>query len=165
MAKGDVRIYKNPYNSLPTITVKVDDRTTTSDTAIYAGEPVKIYGAEGGNYATHLATAEPIIGTDIVLGITASDSTETSTVNGEVEVYLPLPGVIYACKATTPANLEEGILLDTVTFDLSGTTYTVDEDEGTDENVHGLRILGYDSDTEEVFFTFKDGVTMFGNLV
>jgi hypothetical protein len=133
----------------------VDDRTTTSDTAIYAGEPVKIYGEEDGNYVYHLATGDPEIGTDIMVGITASDSTETATANGSVEVYLPLPGIIYRCKATTPANLAEGIILDTVCFDLTSTTYTVDENEGSDENVHGLRIMGYDTTQGTVDFIIK----------
>lgn len=165
MAKNDVTIHFNPYNSLPTRTYKVNDRTTTSDTVIYPGDPVKIYGAEGGNYATHLATAEPVIGTDIVLGIAKSQSTETSTVNGEVEVYVPLPGVVYKCAAHTSGNLAEGILLDTVTFDLTGTTYTINENELSDENVHGLRILDYNSDTGDVYFEFKTGVTLLNDLV
>jgi len=69
MAKNDVKIHFNPYNSLPTRTYKVQNRTTSSDTVIYPGEPVKILAGEGGNYAGHLATGDPEIGTDIVLGI------------------------------------------------------------------------------------------------
>lgn len=165
MAKNDVTIVDSGgYANVPTRTFKVDDRTTTSDTAIYAGEPVKIYGAQTGNYATHLATGDPEIGTDIMIGITASDSTETTTANGTVEVYMPLPGVVYRCKATTAANLADGILLDCVTFDLTSTTYTVDEDEGSDENVHGLRIVSYDTQKGTVDFTINPRVTILGDL-
>lgn len=164
MAKNDVRIAYTPYSSLPTYTFLVDDRTTTSDTVIYPGDPVKIGAGEGGNYAGHLATGDPEYGTDIVIGIAASESTETTTANGTVEVYLPLQGMIYKAKATTSANLAEGVILDCVTFDLTGTTYTVDEDEGSDENIHGLRIMGYDSDGY-VFFIMKDNVTIFDALV
>ena len=160
MAKGDVRIVDSPYSNAPTYKFQVDNRTTTSDTAIYAGEPVKVYGVETGNYVYHMANGDPEIGTDIMVGITASDSTETSTVNGTVEVYLPLPGIIYRCAATTGSNLAVGILLDTVTFDLTSTTYTIDEDEGSDENVHGLRIVGYDDDADTVDFIIKPAVTL-----
>lgn len=165
MAKNDVRLHFNPYNSLPTVTVKVQDQTSSSDTTIYPGEPVKILAGQGGNYAGHLATGDPELGTDIVLGIAKSQSTETTTADGEVEVYLPLPGVIWACKAHTSTNLADGIRLDCVTFDLTGTTYTINEDEGSDENVHGLRIMDYDAKTGEVYFTIKNEVTLFGTSV
>lgn len=160
MALNDVRVAYTPYSSTPTYTFLVDDRTTSSDTVIYPGDPVKIAAGQGGNYAGHLAAGDPEAATDIMLGIAASQSTETTTVDGSVEVYLPLQGMIYKCKATTPANLAVGVLLDTVTFDLTSTTYTIDEDEGSDENVHGLRIMGYDS-AGYVYFTIKDQVTIF----
>lgn len=164
MAMGDVKIVGG-YTSVPTKTFKVQDRTSSSDTVIYPGEPVKLSGAEGGNYVTHLADGEPAIGTDIFVGIAASTSTETSSADGEVEVYLPLPGLVYRCDANTSGNLATGILMDTVTFDLSGTTYTVDENEGSDENVHGLRIIGYDSDAGTVDFIIKDEATLFGCMI
>ena len=164
MAKNDVRIVHNPYNSAATKTFLVDDQTTTSDTTIYPGEPLKIYGAEGGNYVTHMATGDPEIGTDITVGIAASQSTETTTAEGTVDVYLPLPGIIYECAATTPANLADGILFDCVTFDLTGTTYTVNENEASDENVQGLRILDYDATAGTVQFTINPRGTILGDL-
>jgi len=163
MAKNDVTIVsRGGLLNLPTKTFKVDDRTTTGDTQIYAGEPVKIYGEEDGNYAFHLATGDPEIGTDIMIGITKSADTATATAEGTVEVYMPMPGVIYRCKATTGANLADGILLDCVTFDLTGTTYTVDENEGSDENVHGLRIIDYDADADTVDFVISPMCTILG---
>jgi hypothetical protein len=131
MAKFDVKIVDAPYNVVPTIVCKVDDYTTSNSTQILAGEPVKL-SAAGGNVVVKLADGEPTIGTNgnIVFGIAASDDTATSAADGEVEVYAPLPGIIYRCKATTPANLAEGIRYDTVCFDLSaGGVYTVDENE------------------------------------
>lgn len=165
MAKLDVTVVKNPYNCQPTMTCQVDDYTTSSSTQILIGEPVKLNG-EGGNTVIKLATGDPEIGTDIVFGIAASDDTATATANGTVEVLLPLPGIIYRCKATTPANLAEGIRYDTVCFDLSaGGVYTVDEDEGSDENVHGLRIVDFDTVNGTVDFEIKEGVTRYGDLV
>ncbi len=162
MAKNDVRIAYTPYSSMPTYTFLVNDRTTSSDTVIYPGDVCCM--TEGLNYAIHLSTAKPVYGTDIVLGIAASTSTEGVSTDGDVEIYLPLPGIIYKCKAETPANLAVGVLLDTVTFTLTGTTYTVNEDEGTDENVHGLRIMGYDS-AGYVYFIMKGCVTLFDDVV
>ena len=102
MSKLDVKIVDAPYNVVPTIVCKVDDYTTSSSTQILAGEPVKL-SAAGGNVVVKLAAGDPEIGTDIVFGIAASDDTATATADGEVEVYAPLPGIIYRCKATTPA--------------------------------------------------------------
>jgi hypothetical protein len=163
MAKGDVKIVDTGgRDTIPTKTFKVQDQTTSSGSTIYPGDPVKISGAEGGNYVIQLADGDPEIGTDIVVGIAASESTETSSADGEVEVYLALPGMVYRCDANTGSNLASGILYDTVTFDLSGTTFTVDEDEGSDEDVHGLRIVDYDEDNDTVDFIIKDNATMFG---
>ena len=164
MAKLDVKIVDAPYNVVPTIVCKVDDYTTSSSTQILAGEPVKL-SAAGGNHVVKLAAGEPKIGTDIVFGIAASDDTATTAADGEVEVYAPLPGIIYRCKATTPANLAEGIRYDTVTFDLTGTTYTVDEDEGSDEKVHGLRIVDFDATNGTVDFEIKINATRYGALI
>jgi len=167
MAKFDVKIVDAPYNVVPTIVCKVDDYTTSNSTQILAGEPVKL-SAEGGNVVVKLADGDPEIGTngDIVFGIAASDDTATSAADGEVEVYAPLPGIIYRCKATTPANLAEGIRYDTVCFDLSaGGVYTVDENEGTDEKVHGLRIVDFDATNGTVDFEIKINVTRYGAIV
>jgi len=123
---------------------------------------LKIYGEEDGNYVVHCATGDPEIGTDIFAGIAKSPDTATTTAEGTVEVYLPMPGVIYRCKATTAANLADGILFDTVCFDLTVTTFTVDENEGSDENVHGLRILDYDADADTVDFVISPECTILG---
>lgn len=164
MAKFDVKIVDAPYNVVPTIVCKVQDYTNSSSTQILAGEPVKL-SAAGGNVVVKLADGDPEIGTDIVFGIAASDDTATATADGEVEVYAPLPGIIYRCKATTPANLAEGIRYDTVTFDLTGGVYTVDEDEGTDEDGHGLRIVDFDATNGTVDFEIKINATRYGALI
>lgn len=164
MAKNDVRIVDVAgLSAVPTRLFPVQDYTNSSSTQILAGEPVRISGHEGGNYVLKLATAEPLIGTDIFVGIAKSDDTATSTADGTVEVYLPVPNIVYECAATDSDNFAAGIIFDTVTFDLTSTTYTIDENEGTDENVHGLRILSYDSDTGMVQFQIKTGVTMNGD--
>lgn len=163
--RGDVSIANmGGLATVPTQTMQVDDRTTSSDTQIFPGDPVKLT-SEGSNFVTHLATGDPEIGTDIMFGIAATISTETSTVDGFVDVYSPIQGIVYRCKATTSGNIATGILYDTVTFDLTTTTYTVDENEGSDENVHGLRIVQIDADAGTVDFEIKDGATRYNALV
>jgi len=166
MAKNDVHIIDTGgLDVVPTRTFLVEDYTNSSSTQILVGEPVRVSGHEGGNYVIKLATGEPAIGTDIFVGIAASNDTATSSADGTVSVWLPLPGVVYRCKATTKANLATGIELDTVTFDLTSTTYTVDENEGTDENVHGLRIVDFDASAGTVDFEIKINATRYGALV
>jgi hypothetical protein len=155
MAKGNVRIQYNPYNSIPTIT----KQTAASATAIYAGEPVKL-SAAGAVDVIQLADNEPVIGTTTqVIGITQSDSTHTATAVGTVEVNQPLPGIIYACKATTAANFDTvaeimALENDRVLFDLTSTTFTVDENAG-DTAISGLQIVGGDPLTQEVYFIIR----------
>lgn len=133
-------------------TVPVDDRTTSSDTQIYPGDPVKKSNA---SYVAHVATAEPDA-THPMYGIAQSYSTETSTAEGTVDVQYVIPGVtILEATATTPANLAASVLFDCVTFTLSGTTYTINEDEGDDPNDHGLEIISYDAATGKVQFKVK----------
>jgi len=142
MAANDVKILGRLPN---TRQYRVNDTTTSSDTQLLVGEPVKV----AGNFATHVATAEPVI-TAPMLGIVAKASTETSTADGVVDVYVVEPGVtLLETKAHTPANIDSdakllGVLNDSVTYDLTTGTYTINEDEGTDPNVHGLQIVDGD---------------------
>ena len=101
MAKNDVKIVDFAgHNVVPTVTWQ----TEAAATAIYAGEPVKLKAA-GSPYAIPLADAEPVVGTTtVVLGIAASDSTQTASADGTVEVYLPLPGVVYEANAKTSTH-------------------------------------------------------------
>lgn len=124
--------------------------------SITPGKPVK-KGGTGGNYVVLLATGDPEIGTDEMVGIAASTSTDTASADGTVDVYPVDENTVMRCKVTTAANLDTDAELlavtgDNVTFDLTSTTFTVDENEGDDPNVHGLRIIGGDIDAGTVDF-------------
>ena len=151
--QGDIRILKSAYG---VETFGAEDRTTSSVTVAMApGEPVK-RGGSNGNFVIPIATGDPENGTDIFVGIAKQQSTETSTVDGEVEVELCGPGTVLEGKATTAANMDTaakllGIRGDYVSFDVTGAgtngptgVFTIDEDEGDDPNVHGLFIIGGD---------------------
>lgn len=141
----------------------VDDRTTSSDIQILPGEPVKKSNA---NYVAHVGDGEPTI-TAPMWGIATSTSTETSTAEGVVNVQQVIPGkTVLRAKANTGSNLAAGILQDAVTLDRTGSTaysYTVDENEGDDPNVHGLIIVDYDADKDTVDFIVKSYATEQGS--
>lgn len=162
MAINDVKIFKTPYDTIPTVT----QRTEAAATDINPGEPVK-RGGTGGNYAIPLANGDPEVSADLVLGIAASASTHTATADGVVQIYQPLQGVQYKCRATDPTNIDTdaellAIEMDRVTFDLAAGVYTVDEDEG-DNADHGLVIRGGDIGTGDLFIEIRDCVTLQGN--
>jgi len=156
MAKFNVRIVDQAgHNVIPT----VKWQTEANATAIYAGEPVKLKAA-GSPYVIPLADGEPQIGTTTqVVGIAASDSTQTASADGSVEVYIPLPGVVYSAKAKTASTVDTQAELnalcgDNVVFDLTSTTYSVDAAAGNAAG-NGIQIIGGNPATTEVYFTIR----------
>lgn len=65
--------------------------------SISPGEPVVSSGL-GGQYVALAATNAPVVGTDFVIGIATSASTETTAVDGKVQVMKFVPGVVYLGK-------------------------------------------------------------------
>lgn len=158
MSRNDVRIRE--WNDGFVRVVPVDDRDTSGATAtIKPGEPVKM-ASDGSPFAILLATGDPEIGTDQMIGIAVSESTETASADGVVAVFVPGPNSVLECKATTSTAFDtkseiDALVNDCVTFDLTNGVFTVDEDEGNDDNVHGLRILGGDPNRAVVYFSVK----------
>lgn len=135
---------------------------------IRAGDAVKI-GGTGTNYASLCLDGDPEQGTDIFLGITSSDATNTASADGIVDVEIAVPGTVMEAKANTPANVDTaaellGVLLDFVCFDRSAATaagvVTLDENEGTDNDVHGMMIL--DGDITSGLLRFTPGNAWIG---
>lgn len=159
MAKNDVRVKSNPYGTLPVRTWQTD----AGDTAILQGEPVKLKAA-GSPYAIPLADADLTIGTDtVMLGIAATNSDHTASVDGTVEVYVPLPGVEYEMTATTAANVDtqaeiDALVGDRVTIDLADGVYTIDENDGDGAN-NAFYITGGDPDKGTLTFTVRADAT------
>lgn len=140
-----------------------------ANTTILAGEPVKL-GGTGGNYVLRLADGDPETGTDRMVGITVSAGTATASADGVVRVLEVIPGkTVMRCKATTAANIDTaakllGVRYDSVCFDLTSSTFTVDEDEGDDPNVHGLMIRNGNISTGTIDFMLNEGAAA-GGLV
>jgi hypothetical protein len=151
MAIGDIKVLKGAG---PVVQWVTDDRDTSSQTvALLPGEPVKV----STNYVIALASGDPEIGTDEFAGIVQSQSTETASADGVVNVYSMLPGLTQLRgKATTAGNVDTaakllGLINDWICIDVTGAgtngptgVFTFDEDEGTDPNVHAFKVVDGD---------------------
>jgi hypothetical protein len=143
LAKSDIRIVGGLSGGV--FSWSTDDRdTSTHAAAIKPGEPLEA-GLTGNNFAVLLITGEPVQASSTrFIGIAHSQSTETATVEGEVDIehIVPMSTVLEA-KATTAANVNtlaewRDLQGDAVTFDgisavtgdADATPYTIDEDEG-----------------------------------
>ena len=165
MSRNDIKIVEP--KDVSSRQFLVQDRTSSSSTQILAGEPVK-QAADGSPYVIKLATGDPEIGTDLFIGIAVNDSTETASADGVVQVAVVVPGVtLLEAKATTPANIDtqakiNALIGDCVCYDLTSTTFTIDENEGNDNNVHGLIIQGGDPAAGTLTHVVKTQATMQG---
>lgn len=156
MSKLNVRIIDQAgHNVIPTVRWQ----TEAGATAIYAGEPVKLKAAAS-PYVIPLADAEPVIGTTTqVIGIAASDSNHTAAVDGYVNVYIPLPGVIYAAKAETASTADtqaeiDAVCGDTLLFNLGSGVYSIDVAAGS-AATGGLQVVGGDPKNAEIYFMLR----------
>jgi len=160
MALNDVRIYKNPYGCLPSMTWQTD----AAATAITAGD-LMMQTAIGGVYATPVTDGLGAIGGANlpILGVAASAGSHTATADGTVEIYLPLPGVIYEMAVTTSTNFdtqsEIGALVgDRVVINVSDLVQTLDENAGDDPDT-AFMIVGGDPDRAVAYFTIRADAT------
>ena len=178
MARGDIKVVGNAAIT-NTFNFAVDDRTASTILAtIKPGEPVEA-GGTGNNFAILILNGEPVQASSTrLIGPAATESTETSTVDGYVDVHCVVPMcTILECRVTTAANVNlrsewDDLQGDTVTLDAiaaltdstSTTPYTIDEDEGDDPNDHGCVMVGWDINRPAVVqFVVKPLVTLFGN--
>ena len=168
MALGNVKIVDSAGRSaLPTWKWQ----TEAGATAILAGEPVKmkVTGAAG-PYVIPLADAEPVAGTtSSFVGIAATSSTHTASADGSIEVYIPLPGLVYECAAKTAANADTQAEIDAlcgkmVPFDLTAGVYTVDAADSTGLT-KGLTIIGGNPLNSTLKFYIQNRCTLFGTPI
>lgn len=165
MAKNDIKIIDQAgHNVIPTREYQVTSGTTSS---IKAGEPVIMTTIGSSQYAKLAVDADPTIGTDYVLGIAASDSTETASAAGVVNVYLPLPGVVYRAKAKSAAAADTATEIAALAnkrtiWDLTSGAWTIDT-AAADGATNGLILTGTGNPTtSEVDFMISVRAT--GNL-
>ncbi len=163
MAANDVQVRKHG------LTVMKFDTEANVRVGIEAGDAIKGAAGTGTNFVDVCLDGDPEQETDMFLGISTSASTATASANGELNVELCIPGTIMEASAHTTSNIDtEAKLLalkfDQVTFNRSAATaagtLTVNENEGTDTDVHGLLIL--DGDVVEGTILFTLALTHFG---
>lgn len=153
MAKGNVRI----LTGNPAVRRW---QTEANATAIYAGEPVKLKSS-GSPYVIPLADAEPVIGTTTqMVGIAKSDSTQTASADGFIDVYMCDEGdILLAAKAKSAAAFDtvseiNALRGDRVLFDLTSGVYTIDQSAG-DTATSGVLIVDGNPTTREVYFKIR----------
>jgi len=129
---------------------------------IAAGVPTKTVDA---------AAASPYLGTTAVMvdgdgttsqrftGISKSDSTDTASAAGSVQIWLPLPGLIYQGKAKTASTADTQAEVDAlsgkrVVFDLTSTTWSVDA-AAADAVVNNVVIIGGDYRKSTLQFVYS----------
>jgi hypothetical protein len=139
-------------------------------TSIPAGTPTKGADATAASWTGAVIPTATGGGTtaDRFTGISKSDSTDTVAAAGVVTVWLPLPGYVYACKATTLANVNTAALLAAlfgkrVTFTLTAGVYTINT-AAADAAANMLVISGGDFNTGLVYFSYKNTGTLIGQI-
>jgi hypothetical protein len=118
--------------------------------AIYAGEPV--VRSLGGSTVTRMygsgttGNTVPVVGTDYVVGIATTNSTQTATVAGTVNVMPLDSGITYIASPKVSATFDtqaeyDALVGDRVLIDLASDTYTV---LASDSANNGLIIMPLD---------------------
>jgi len=162
MALNDIRIVDTA--GYPVVPVRTFQVTSGSASSIKAGEVVKMTTIGTSVFAAAATDAMPAIGTDFLFGIAATTSTDTASVAGTVDVYMPLPGVVYrgAAKSSTAANTDAKILAlanKRSVFDLTASVWTLDT-AAADSSTNGLIYTGTgDSSKNQVDFMISTRAT------
>ena len=128
-------------------------------TAINAGEPVtKALGAPS---VTAMATNKPVVATDFLAGIAATNSTQTASLDGEVWVNQIIPGVVYLMDPNSAAAFDtqaeyDALVGDRVLIDLTAGKYTILATDGATSGcvIEALDIAKYPG---KVAFSFRQG--------
>ena len=137
---------------------------------IQAGTPTKAYDATGASWTGAIIPMVSGDGTTSqrFTGICKSTSTDTASANGVATVWLPLPGLVYACAAQTASNANTAALVQAlfgkrVTFTLSSSLWSINT-AATDAAANMVTIIGGDYNTSKIYFTYKQTGTVIGQI-
>lgn len=123
-------------------------------TTIVRGSPTKA-GSSG-------AVAAMVDGngttSEVFTGIAKSDSTDTASAAGTVELWLPLPGLVYSGKAKSASAADTQAEIDAlfykrVVFDLTASVWTVDTGASS-TSTNCVVITGGDYHTSTIYFMY-----------
>ena len=166
MSVGDFFVKDTPYSALPVQTWQY----AASSTLANPGEVVKVSSAAGSKYAIVISDGDGVIGTTVAtIGLVTKASTQTSTVNGSVDVQLFLPGVVYAGKPKTATDINTAAKIDAlkgkrVKWAVVSGAIQVDCSTADSAN-NALLIVGGSLSEGTVFFIVRAGITLWGNLL
>ncbi len=156
MAKNDILIYDEAAFGYP------GDETYgvgASATGVFAGEPV--VKALGGSNVAALATNKPVVATDFLAGVAASDSNQTATADGIVRVTKLVPGLTWLISPNVAATWNtqskyDQLVGDRVLLDLTSGSYTILASDGA---TSGCVIMPLDISKfpGKVRFAFRNG--------
>lgn len=166
MARGDISIYRSG-GLLFSAEAAVASGTSAS---IQAGTPTTPAGATASVTGTVVASADAsptTVGTATNVhfsGLAKSDSDETASAAGNVTLWAPMPGILYAAKAKSAAAVDTqaeiiALLNKRVLLDLTSDSWTVDT-AATDAITNGVIIYGGDPAANLVFFHISPMVTV-----
>lgn len=167
MSVNDIRIKDcGGRSNVPVYEWLRDDRDTSSDTIVAAGEPLK-KATTAGQFVIKWVTADTTIGTDQpTIGVAAEPSTETASADGLVNVYMPVDGVIYEIRALTVSLADTQSEIDALrgemdVVSLASSRYTLDTAAG-DAAANALLIVGGDPSLSTLLVMMRADSTIFG---
>jgi len=166
MARGDFKLHNPSEDQFSTRAIVASGAVQS----INAGEPTISANATAASWTGAVkiaADADPTTASGHrFTGIAKSDSSETASVNGYVEVWVPDATTVYSGKAKTAslANTQaliDGLKFKRVIFDLTGTSWTVDT-AAADALANGVVCLGGDAGTSTIYFLVIPSVSIMG---
>jgi hypothetical protein len=118
--------------------------TSGTTASISAGTPV--VRTLGSQYVAAAADGTPVVGTDYLVGFAVSNSTETASAAGYVDVEPIMPNQVWLGAPKVAASWDtqseyNALVGDRVVFDLTATAWTVD---ATDSANNGLVVEDLD---------------------
>jgi len=161
MSKGDIEIIEPKVLSTKQFQVAAG-----AASSIKAGEPVVC--TPGTATVALAADATPAVGTDYLIGVAASDSTDTALVAGVVDVYVLQGGEIISMKAKVAANADTAAEIlavenDFLLMDLTSEVWTVDVGAGH-AIAGGLRATGQgEPENSRVYLAVRSAATLTGS--
>lgn len=156
------------HNCVPTYRWQTEANVAVG--ALNMGMLVK-FKSNGSPYVIPTVGTHAIGTATAIVGLVASAGTQTAAADGFVDVYMPLPGVIYEGLPSTATNIDtltelNALLGDRVPHEISATTdagnWTIDEN-GNEGQTNPFLLVGGDFTVQTLKFMIRHGATALGD--
>lgn len=158
MAVGDIQLYEI---STAQLNGAKKANVAAASTTILPGEPIS--RALGGVVVTQMATNKPVVGTDYLVGIATSTSTQTASLAGTVDYLAIQMGLTYLISPKVPTSWDtqaeyDALVGKRVLIDLTSGAFTLLAADGITSGcvVMPLDVARYPG---KVAFSFRNGVS------